>query len=141
MKRGWQILPLLIKNSPNLETLIFKVHPKHILKAIDIDISLTFLSPFLLQGLKHYKTKICGDACGCYEYKDISSCLSSSRVKVLEISGYQGNKRELNQMKHFLKNLLCLELVKIRPEEKRNNLQVTMDMFPRASSKCKIQVM
>ncbi|KAL1191101.1 F-box/LRR-repeat protein [Cardamine amara subsp. amara] len=116
MKRGWQILPLLIKNSPNLETLIFK-------------------------GLKHYKTKNCGDVCVCYQYKNIPSCLSSSRVKVLEISGYQGKKRELNQMKHFLKKLSCLELVKIRPEEKGNNLQVTIDMFLGASSKWKIQVM
>ncbi|KAG7644068.1 Transcription elongation factor S-II central domain [Arabidopsis suecica] len=87
--RGWQMLPLLIKNSPNLETLIF-------------------------MGLDHYITNRCGDVCVCYDTDEsITSCLSSSQVKVLEILSYQGTTRELNQMKHFLEKLPCLELVKI----------------------------
>ncbi|KAG7574662.1 F-box domain [Arabidopsis suecica] len=116
-KQGWQILPLLIKNSPNLETLVFK-------------------------GLEHYVTTKCGDACVCSGYMEKSpSCLSSSRVKVLEISLYQGTSRELNQVRHFLMKLPFLELVKIRAA---NNIQVPIDVqyllkLPRASSNCKIQ--
>ncbi|KAG7574665.1 FBD domain [Arabidopsis suecica] len=121
-ERGWQMLPLLIKNSPNLETLIF-------------------------MGLDHYITNKCGDVCVCYDTEEsIKSCLSSSQVKVLEILSYQGTARELNQMKHFLEKLPCLELVKICTVNNSNNLQTTMEMrnlmmLPRASSKCKIQVM
>ncbi|KAL9302582.1 F-box/LRR-repeat protein [Arabidopsis thaliana] len=116
-KQGWQILPLLIKNSPNLETLVFK-------------------------GLEHYTTKQCGDACVCSGILGkSSSCLSSSRVKVLEIWSYQGTSKELKQMGHFLMKLQFLELVKIRAV---SNLQVPIDIqyllkLPRASSNCKIQ--
>ncbi|XP_010506110.1 PREDICTED: F-box/LRR-repeat protein At2g42720-like [Camelina sativa] len=116
-KQGWQVLPLLIKNSPNLETLIFK-------------------------GLEHYVTSKCGDACVCFvTWEGSRSCLSSSRVKVLEIWGYQGTPRELNQVKHFLKKLPCLELVKICAVI---NIQVPIDVqyllkLPRASSNCKIE--
>ncbi|EOA27120.1 hypothetical protein CARUB_v10023220mg [Capsella rubella] len=116
-KQGWQILPLLLKNSPNLETLIFK-------------------------GVEHYMTTKCGDACVCSgSWVSRASCLSSSRVKRLEIWGYQGTMRELNQVRHFLNKLPCLELVEIRPV---NNIQVPIDIqylmkLPRASSNCKIQ--
>lgn len=39
--------------------------------------------------------------------------LSTCRVKVLSISGYRGTRRELDQMRHFLGNLKCLETVKV----------------------------
>jgi len=100
----------------------------------------------MLQGLDHYITNRCGDVCVCYDTDEsITSCLSSSQVKVLEILSYQGTTRELNQMKHFLEKLPCLELVKICVVNNSNNLQTTMEMrnlmmLPRASSKCKIQV-
>lgn len=43
-----------------------------------------------------------------------SLCLPTLGVKVLEISGYGGvTRREVQQMRHFLGNLKCLELVKI----------------------------
>ncbi|ESQ52995.1 hypothetical protein EUTSA_v10016687mg [Eutrema salsugineum] len=121
-EKGWQMLPLLIKSSPNLETLIF-------------------------MGLDHYITNKCGDVCVCYDSEEsITSCLSSSQVKVLEILSYRGTTRELNQMKHFLEKLPCLELVKICVVNNCSNVQVNMEMrnlmmLPRASSKCKIQVM
>ncbi|KAG7584044.1 F-box domain [Arabidopsis suecica] len=118
-KRGWGILPLLIKNNPNLETLIFK-------------------------GLKHRLTsRTCGDVCGCINSVfNRSSCLSTSRVKVLEISGYREDSIEdLNTMRHFLAKLPCLELVKICAA----NIKVPIDIhhlltLPRASPNCKIQV-
>ncbi|XP_019100712.1 PREDICTED: F-box/LRR-repeat protein At2g42720-like [Camelina sativa] len=116
-KQGWQVLPLLIKNSPNLETLIFK-------------------------GLEHYGTSKCGDACVCSAtWEGRPSCLSSSRVKVLEIWGYQGVLRDLLQVKHFLEKLPCLELLKLCAV---NNIQVPINVqhlltLPRASSNCKIE--
>ncbi|CAN6842432.1 unnamed protein product [Brassica oleracea] len=93
-ERGWQVVPLLLNNSPNLETLVIK-------------------------GLVHRVTDRCGDACVCVARKNKEEevcCLSTCQVKVLKVSGYRGTRRELNQMKHFLGNLKCLETVKVDVE-------------------------
>ncbi|KAF3577946.1 hypothetical protein DY000_02034757 [Brassica cretica] len=93
-ERGWQVVPLLLNNSPNLETLVIK-------------------------GLVHRVTDRCGDACVCVARKNKEEevcCLSTCQVKVLKVSGYRGTRRELNQMKHFLGNLKCLETVKVGVE-------------------------
>ena len=91
-------------------------------------------------------TRNCGDVCVFRKARnaraDRSSCLSASRVKVLEISGYKDSDKDLNQMKHFLATLPCLELVKICSA---NNLKVPIDIqrlltLPRASPNCKFQV-
>ncbi|KAL0740696.1 hypothetical protein Bca4012_082209 [Brassica carinata] len=90
-KRGWQVVPLLLNNSPNLETLVIK-------------------------GLVHGVTDRCGDACVCIARKKMERqvcCLSTCQVKVLKVLGYGGTSRELNQMKLFLGNLKCLETVKV----------------------------
>ncbi|CAN6833649.1 unnamed protein product [Brassica oleracea var. botrytis] len=90
-ERGWQVVPLLLNNSPNLETLVIK-------------------------GLVHRVTDRCGDACVCVAKEEEVCCLSTCQVKVLKVSGYRGTRRELNQMKHFLGNLKCLETVKVGVE-------------------------
>uniref|UniRef100_A0A1J3EGH0 F-box/LRR-repeat protein n=2 Tax=Noccaea caerulescens TaxID=107243 RepID=A0A1J3EGH0_NOCCA len=124
-EQGWQSLPHLLENSPNLQTLVIK-------------------------GLLHRVTSRCGDACCCISSKKKnkeSSCLSACGVKVLEISGYGGSYRELKQMRHFLGKLKCLETVKIGVEEESNsnnnnnnyNLQANLMTLHRASSKCNIQ--
>jgi hypothetical protein len=74
--------------------------------------------------------------------REIVSCLSRCRVKVLKILGYGGSFRELKQMRHFLGKLKCLETVKVGVKEgskKSNYLVANVMALPRVSSKCKIQ--
>ncbi|KAH0925798.1 hypothetical protein BRARA_E01327 [Brassica rapa] len=129
-ERGWQVVPLLLKNSPNLETLVIK-------------------------GLVHQVTDKCGDACVCIAKKkkkmeeEKVCCLSTCQVKVLNISGYRGTGRELKQMRHFLGNLKCLETVKVglvaenhHEDNSVNNhyqrITNALTKLPRASSNCQI---
>ncbi|CAA0396640.1 unnamed protein product [Arabidopsis thaliana] len=118
-EKGWEVMPRLLNKSPNLQTLVVK-------------------------GLVHRVTYCCGDACACIRMKDreIVSCLSRCRVKVLKILGYGGSFRELKQMRHFLGKLKCLETVKVGVKEgskKSNYLVANVMALPRVSSKCKIQ--
>ncbi|CAH8277264.1 unnamed protein product [Arabidopsis lyrata] len=119
-ERGWQVLPLLLKKSPNLETLVSK-------------------------GLVHEITDECGNVC---VHKKIKTkkrcCLLSCRVKVLKIYGYGGRWREMQQMRHFIENLKCLEVVKVKVQVDQQDkfLPLTnklMKLLPETSSKCKIQ--
>ncbi|KAL0701176.1 hypothetical protein Bca4012_057298 [Brassica carinata] len=63
-KKGWQVMPLLLKSCPNLHTLVFK-------------------------GLVHRVTDKCGDACACTPHKKkkkkkkskVISCLWTCQVK------------------------------------------------------------
>ncbi|KAG7597895.1 F-box domain [Arabidopsis suecica] len=122
-ERGWQVVPLLLNSSPNLETLVIK-------------------------GLVHKVTNRCGDACICIRKKKGECCLSTCQVKVLNISGYRGTCREQKQMSHFLANLKCLETVKVgvevdhREDNDANNtyLRITNALMklPRVSSNCRI---
>ncbi|KAG7548163.1 Leucine-rich repeat 2 [Arabidopsis suecica] len=133
-ENGWQALPRLLLKSPNLQTLAIK-------------------------GLVHKVTYRCGNACACTSkpkkkelykrYLDESPpsevegrcCLSTCRVKVLEISGYGGSSKEVKQMEHFLGKLKYLETVKIGFEEDNNSeyLRANLMTLARASSKCNIQ--
>ncbi|KAH0883535.1 hypothetical protein HID58_059631 [Brassica napus] len=130
-ERGWQVVPLILKNSPNLETLVIK-------------------------GLVHQVTDKCGDACVCIakkkkkmEEEEKVCCLSTCQVKVLNISGYGGTGRERKQMRHFLGNLKCLETVKVglvaenhhEDNSVNNHYQIitnALTKLPRASSNCQI---
>ncbi|KAG7581739.1 FBD domain [Arabidopsis suecica] len=132
-ERGWQAVPLLLNNSPNLETLVIK-------------------------GLVHEVTEKCGDACSCIPKRDKRKrkrtktekgvcCLSTCQVKVLNISGYQGSCGELKQMRHFLGNLKCLETVKVDVEvdqgkDAKRYMRITNALMklPRVSSNCQIHV-
>ncbi|XP_010468661.1 PREDICTED: F-box/LRR-repeat protein At2g42730-like [Camelina sativa] len=117
----------------------------HLINAIS-NVRVLHLSSVFHEGLKHHISKsTCGDVCVCYGSKENrSSCLSTSRVKVLEISGYGGDRKDLNQVKHFLAKLPCLELVRISAA---NDFTapidicdlLTLDTLPRASPKCKIE--
>lgn len=68
----------------------------------------------------------------------------SSPVKVLELTMHEGSSDEMEQIKRFLEDLSCLELVKVRAfakeDEEKLRLATGLLMLPRASSKCKIQV-
>ncbi|XP_019084383.1 PREDICTED: F-box/LRR-repeat protein At2g29930-like [Camelina sativa] len=120
-ERDWQVLPLLLQKSPNLETLVLK-------------------------GLVHKFTKGCGDVCACKrarkKRKKKISCLLSCGVKVLKVYGYGGSCRELKQMRHFMENLRCLEVVKVKVEVDKQDKKYAddlMKLLQTASSKCKIQ--
>ncbi|KAG7543774.1 F-box domain [Arabidopsis thaliana x Arabidopsis arenosa] len=90
--RGWQAMPVLLRNSPHLETLV-------------------------LEGLFHYVTDKCGDACDCVSREGKGRSLTSCPVKVLEIKGFQGTMKEMNIIKHFLDYFPCLKEIKIYMEE------------------------
>ncbi|KAJ0239331.1 F-box domain-containing protein [Hirschfeldia incana] len=131
-EKGWQVMPLLLKSCPNLQTLVFK-------------------------GLVHRVTNRCGDSCPCNPQNPNKrknkkmkknkivkvNCLQKCRVKVLEISDYGGCFQELEQMRHFLGNLECLETVKVslHPNNKGNAefVRANVMTLPKLSSKCIIQ--
>ncbi|XP_022568757.2 F-box/LRR-repeat protein At1g48400-like isoform X2 [Brassica napus] len=131
-QNGWQVMPLLLKSCPNLQTLVFK-------------------------GLVHKVTNRCGDACACnpqnpslknskkMKKKKKICCLQTCPVKVLEISNYGGCFQEVEQMRHFLGNLKCLETVKVGvdPDNKGNAefLRANLMNLPKLSSKCTIQLL
>ncbi|KAG7599742.1 FBD domain [Arabidopsis suecica] len=122
-EKGWQVMPLLLKSCPNLQTLVIK-------------------------GLVHRVTNRCGDACACIPKKqrkivkneEALCCLRTCQVKVLQILEYGGSFQELEQMRHFLGKLECLETVKVGVHAKNNNstefLQSNLLTLPIFSSKC-----
>ncbi|KAG5413608.1 hypothetical protein IGI04_001175 [Brassica rapa subsp. trilocularis] len=124
-QKGWQVMPLLLKSCPNLQTLVFK-------------------------GLLHRVTNRCGDACACNpgrkkrkrmkNMKEVC-CLQTCRVNVLEISDYGGRFQELKQMRHFLDNLECLETLKVGVDPDKNSefVRANVMALPRLSSRCSIQ--
>ncbi|KAG2302306.1 hypothetical protein Bca52824_030957 [Brassica carinata] len=103
-------------------------------------------------GLVHRVTNRCGDACACNpqnlnqkkkKNKKVN-CLQTCRVKLLEISDYGDCFQELEQMRHFLGNLECLETVKVglHPDNKGTNaefVRANVMTLPKLSSKCTIQ--
>ncbi|CAH8269113.1 unnamed protein product [Arabidopsis lyrata] len=112
----WQILRVLLKKSPNLETLVIK-------------------------GSLHDNQCKPESVCECMSGY---SCLLSCPVKILVITRYKGTKGELEQMKHFLGKLSCLVLVTIsfwtRDDDEKLRLTTDLLMLPRASVNCKIQI-
>lgn len=75
--------------------------------------------------------------CECLlEYSFLYSC----PVKVLEITECSGTKGELEQMKHFLEKLSCLELVKVGAVETNQKKQRRLTVRISGIVKCKIQV-
>ncbi|CAN6907176.1 unnamed protein product [Brassica oleracea] len=71
----------------------------------------THIKLYRFQGLLHRVTGRCGDVCPCYHRpkrkgvidwrKEKVSCLPYLPLKVLEISGYGGTCREIEQMRFF----------------------------------------
>ncbi|KAL9281605.1 putative F-box/LRR-repeat protein [Arabidopsis thaliana] len=86
--RGWQAMPVLLRNCPHLETLV-------------------------LETLLHHVTDKCGDACDCVSREEKGRSLKSCPVKVLKIQEFQGTMKEMHMIKHFLDYLPCLKETKI----------------------------
>ncbi|XP_019101668.1 PREDICTED: F-box protein At3g59150-like isoform X1 [Camelina sativa] len=117
----WKLLPSLLNNSANLETLIIK-------------------------GLVHYVAEGWEDlipmARVCFSWNDVSASLSSSAVKVLEITRYKGTCQEVNRLKLFLGKLSRLQMVRVHHKAvndgEKSRLMKVLLLLPKAS-KCKIQ--
>ncbi|CAH8269110.1 unnamed protein product [Arabidopsis lyrata] len=124
-ERGWQALPLLLINCPNLQTLVF-------------------------HGLHHRVTDGCGDACDCISPPSppSSSCLSSCPVKILKILDFGATCGEMSLVEHFLKKLPRLEQVIIvlhcdsfiEEDCGPSEVSEALEMAPRASPNCKLTV-
>ncbi|KAG7572370.1 F-box domain [Arabidopsis suecica] len=91
-ERGWQAMPVLLRNCPHLETLV-------------------------LEDLLHYVTDKCGDTCDCIDREDKGCSLSSCPVKYMKITGFRGTIREMKMIKHFLESFPHLKEMKIYIEE------------------------
>lgn len=109
----WSGLVFLLNHCPNLETLTIK-------------------GPF------HYDSS--DSVCDCLSgYSFLLSC----HLKVVKITEYEGTTGELLQLKHILEKLSRLELLEVSIWGTGDlKFQTAKDllMLPRASSKCKIQV-
>ncbi|CAH8384514.1 unnamed protein product [Eruca vesicaria subsp. sativa] len=109
---SWQVLPVLLKKTPNLESLI--------------------IQGFSLHG---------GKSNGKSQYSHENSFLWTCPVKVVKITNFWGTSREFEQMNHFLEELPCLEMLKLRArakdEEAKLKLTRDLQMHPKA---CKIQL-
>ncbi|CAL9234219.1 unnamed protein product [Arabidopsis halleri] len=91
-ERGWQAMPVLLRNCPHLETLVF-------------------------EDLSHYVTDKCGDACDCIPREDKGSLRSSCPVKYMKITGFRGTIKEMKMITHFLEYFPCLKEMNIYVEE------------------------
>jgi hypothetical protein len=90
--RGWQAMPVLLRNCPHLEFL-------------------------LIEGLLHHVTDKCGDACDCVPREDKGRSLTSCPVNMLEIHGFRGTKKEMQMIKHFLDYFPSLKEMDIYADE------------------------
>ncbi|CAN6804171.1 unnamed protein product [Brassica oleracea] len=90
--RGWQAMPALLRNCPNLETLVIK-------------------------GLVHRVTDKCGDVCDCIYREDKGLSLTLCPVKVMEIYGFQGTMKEMAMIQHFLDYFPSLKEMEVYAEE------------------------
>ncbi|CAF2059507.1 unnamed protein product [Brassica napus] len=91
--RGWQAMPALLRNCPNLETL----------------------------GLVHRVTDKCGDVCCCISREDKGLSLTLCPVKVMKVHGFEGTMEEMAMIKHFLDYFPCLKEMEVYAAEENNN--------------------
>lgn len=110
-------------------------------------------SPMVFQGLVHYVAEGWEDVYVnlspmsriYFSWDDVYDSLSSSAMKILEITRYKGTCQELNQMKRFLGKLSRLQMVRVYhkavDDKERNRVMKDLLLLPKASSKCEVQVM
>ncbi|KAF8096902.1 hypothetical protein N665_0299s0060 [Sinapis alba] len=123
--RGWQAMPALLRNCPQLEFLLIK-------------------------GLVHQVTNQCGDACDCIHKKQKGRSLKSCPVKVFVIRGFTGTMKEMNMIEHFLDYFPCLKKMNIYIEDVPTPLKYDRQFAERVlemieeydySYKCSVQLL
>ncbi|KAG2325502.1 hypothetical protein Bca4012_040028 [Brassica carinata] len=116
-----KLFPILLLKARNLQTLIIKGPVQYVKKGWEVGWRVRF------------------------SLDDMYDALSFSGVKVLQITGYEGTAEELSLMECFLGKLSHLEMVrvtlKVVYDGERSRLVNDLLCLPRASPKCKIQVM
>ncbi|KAL9281609.1 F-box/LRR-repeat protein [Arabidopsis thaliana] len=120
--RGWQAMPVLLRNCPHLETLV-------------------------LEGLLHFVTDTCGDACDCVSREEKGRSLTSCPVKTLEIKEFHGKMEEMYMITHFLDYFPCLKELKIYIEGNDHTQREVSEVIAEKiklynkSSSCNVQLM
>ncbi|CAN7085443.1 unnamed protein product [Brassica oleracea var. botrytis] len=104
--RGWQAMPALLRNCPNLETLVIKIIKTTNMYSI---------------GLVHRVTDKCGDVCCCISREDKGLSLTLCPVKVMKVHGFEGTMEEMAMIKHFLDYFPCLKEMEVYAAEENNN--------------------
>ncbi|VVB06620.1 unnamed protein product [Arabis nemorensis] len=109
------------------------------LSHLSVNLSRYCWFPIKFMGSLHFRKF--NSLCHCLsEFSFLDSC----PLEVLKITEYFGNQQELRQMEYILGKLSCLELVQIHfpmaTGEKKAKLEYKLQKLPRASSKCKFNV-
>jgi len=74
--------------------------------------------PFVsFQGLLHYETDKCGDACPCISREGRGRSLRACPVNRLEIQGFRATMKEMTMIKHFLDYFPSLKEMEVYAEE------------------------
>ncbi|KAF8082912.1 hypothetical protein N665_0800s0009 [Sinapis alba] len=124
--RGWQAMPALLKNCPRLETII-------------------------LEGVLHYETDKCGDACPCISREDKGRSLRSCPVNRMEIQGFRATMKEMTMIKHFLEYFPSLkrmdvvvednEPTQLRNPELSNCITEMFELYNKLYPSCSVELM
>lgn len=81
------------------------------------------------QGLIHYVTDDCGDACGCISREDKGRSLVSCPVKKIEIHGFEITVPEMETIRHFLESLPCLKEMEIYAEDDDDDDPINLEVL------------
>lgn len=108
--------------------------------------------PFVsFQGLLHYETDKCGDACPCISREGRGRSLRACPVNRLEIQGFRATMKEMTMIKHFLDyfpGLKRLDVViedneptQLRNPELSKCVKEMFNLYSRLYPSCSVELM